>query len=67
MNGPVNGPMNGFSENVSRWQKYDNIMAFSLSTCIYMGTLSPKSRQAWRNALLSENIDHSRFAEPGAE
>ncbi len=30
-------------------------------------TLSRKSCQAWRNALLSENIDHSRFAEHGAE
>ena len=30
-------------------------------------TLSRKSRQAWRNALLSENIDHSRFAQPGSE
>ncbi len=26
-------------------------------------TLSQKSCQAWRNALLSENIDHSRFAQ----
>ncbi len=27
-------------------------------------TLSWKSRQAWPNALLSKNIDHSRFARP---
>ena len=29
--------------------------------------LSQKSRQPWRNALLSENIGHSSVAQPGSE
>ena len=30
-------------------------------------TLSWRIRQAWQNALFSENIDHSKSAQPGAE
>ena len=32
-----------------------------------VATLSRKSRHAWRNALLIENIDHARFAQPDPE